>query len=227
MSDAGYSMLGAGTWGWPREMLWGRMWEGGSCLGTHVRINDFKIKKKKREVIPMHTHTQHTHTHTVYVYIYIYPYVWVKWSKSHLVVSDSLLPHGLYSPWNSPGHNTGVGSLSLLQGIFPTQGLNPGLLHCRQILYPWATREVQEYWSGYPTLLQWIFPTQESNQGLLHCRWILYQLSYQDGKGNNWEYTVHCFIYSFIMNVWRRKGKSMTSLPLMYHSLVLAKGLVP
>ena len=38
-------------------------------------------------------------------------------------------------PWNSLGKNTGVGSLSLLQGIFPTQGLNPGLLHCRQILY--------------------------------------------------------------------------------------------
>ena len=43
--------------------------------------------------------------------------------------------HGLYSPRNSPRQNTGVGSLSLLQGIFPTQGLNPGLLHCRQILY--------------------------------------------------------------------------------------------
>ena len=39
------------------------------------------------------------------------------------------------SPCNSLGQNTGVGSLSLLQGIFPTQGLNPGLLHCRQILY--------------------------------------------------------------------------------------------
>ena len=47
------------------------------------------------------------------------------------VVSDSLRPYGLYSPWNSPGQNTGVGSLSLLQGIFPTQGLSPDLLHCR------------------------------------------------------------------------------------------------
>ena len=44
-------------------------------------------------------------------------------------------PHGLYSPWNSPGQNTEVGSLSLLQRIFPTQGLNPGLQHCRHILY--------------------------------------------------------------------------------------------
>ena len=50
-------------------------------------------------------------------------------------MSDSLQPQGLDSPWNSPGQNTGVGSLSLLQGIFPTQGLNPGLLHCRRILY--------------------------------------------------------------------------------------------
>ena len=45
------------------------------------------------------------------------------------------MSHGLYSPWNSPGQNTGVGSFSLLQGIFPTQGLNPGLSHSRQILY--------------------------------------------------------------------------------------------
>jgi len=51
------------------------------------------------------------------------------------VMSDSYQPHGLYSPWNSPGQNTGVGSFSLLQEIFPTQGLNPGLPHCRWILY--------------------------------------------------------------------------------------------
>ena len=62
-------------------------------------------------------------------------------SESHSVVSDSLQPHGLYSPWNSPGQNTGVGSLSLLQGIFPTQGLNPGLLHCRRILYQLSHKE--------------------------------------------------------------------------------------
>ena len=45
MSDTGYSILGAGAWGWPREMLWGGKWEGGSCMGTHVRIKDFKIWK--------------------------------------------------------------------------------------------------------------------------------------------------------------------------------------
>ena len=48
---------------------------------------------------------------------------------------DSLRPHGLYSPWNSLGQNTGVGNFSLLRGIFPTQQLNWGVLHCRQILY--------------------------------------------------------------------------------------------
>ena len=56
-------------------------------------------------------------------------------SQSHSVVSNSLWPHEPYSPWNSPGQNTGVGSLSLLQGIFPAQGSNPDLPHCRRILY--------------------------------------------------------------------------------------------
>ena len=59
----------------------------------------------------------------------------VKWSESRSVMSNSLQHHGLYNPWNSPGQNTGVGSCSLLQGIFPTQGSNPGLPHCRWILY--------------------------------------------------------------------------------------------
>ena len=60
----------------------------------------------------------------------------------------------LLCPWNFPGQNTGVGSHSLLQGIFPTQGLNPGLLLGRQILYCWATREtpgshdITSLWDG-------------------------------------------------------------------------------
>ena len=55
----------------------------------------------------------------------------------------------LYSPWNSPGQNTGVGSLFLLQGISPTQGSNPGLLHCRRILYQLSHH-------GSPRILEWI-----------------------------------------------------------------------
>ena len=59
---------------------------------------------------------------------------------SSSVVSDSLRPHGLWPTrllclWNSPGKNTGVGCHFFLQGIFLTQGLNLGFLHCRQILY--------------------------------------------------------------------------------------------
>ena len=59
---------------------------------------------------------------------------------SHSVVSDCLQPHGLQparllSPWDFLGKNTGVDCHFLLQGIFLTQGSNPGLLHCRQILY--------------------------------------------------------------------------------------------
>jgi len=68
-----------------------------------------------------------------------------------------------------------VGSLSLLQGIFPTQGSNPDLLHYRQILYQLSHK-------GSPRILEWVaypfssgFPTQESNWDLLHCRQILYQ----------------------------------------------------
>ena len=68
-------------------------------------------------------------------------------SESCSVVSDSLRPHGLYSPWNSPGQNTGVGSL--LQGIFPTQGSNPGLSHCRWIFY-------QPSHQGSPRILEWV-----------------------------------------------------------------------
>ena len=70
-------------------------------------------------------------------------------SERHSVLSDSLRPHGLCSPWNSLGQNTGGGSLSLLQGIFLTQGLNPGLSHCRRILYQLSHK-------GSPRTLGWV-----------------------------------------------------------------------
>ena len=76
--------------------------------------------------------------------------LWTEWSESRPVVSDCLWPHGLYSQWNSLGLNTGVGSLSLHQDIFPTQESNPGLPHCRQILYQMShggsPREHEKYW---------------------------------------------------------------------------------
>ena len=102
------------------------------------------------------------------------------------VVFNSLRPYGLqptrlFCPQDSSGKNTGVGCHALLQGIFPTQGLNEGLSHCRQILYCLSHQ-------GSPRILEWvtnlfllqgIFLIQELNRGLLHCRWLLYQLSYQ------------------------------------------------
>ena len=73
-------------------------------------------------------------------------------SGSCSVVSNSLQTHGLYSPWNSPGQNTGVGSLFRLQEFFPTQRLNPGLPNCRWILYqlshkgsPWGYSGCHDY----------------------------------------------------------------------------------
>ena len=75
------------------------------------------------------------------------------------VVSDSLWPHRLYSPRNSPGQNTGVGRLSLLQGIFPTKGLNSGLQHCRWILSQLSHK-------GSPRILAWVaYPFSSVSSG--------------------------------------------------------------
>ena len=88
-----------------------------------------------------------------------------------------LRPHVLFSPWNSPGQNTGVGSLSLLQGII--KGSNLGFQHCGRILYQLSHK-------GSPRILAWVaYPfssgSSQPRNGtrVLHCRWILYQLSYQ------------------------------------------------
>ena len=100
-------------------------------------------------------------------------------SESRSVMSYSLWPHGLNSPWDSPGKNTRVGSHSLFQGIFSTQGSNLGLLHCTQILYQLSHQESHNTGVDSLFLLQQISPTQELNPGLLHCRQILHWLSYE------------------------------------------------
>ena len=69
-------------------------------------------------------------------------------SESCSVLSNSLRPHGPYSTWSVLGQNTEVGSLSLLQGIFPTQGSNLGVPHCRWILYQLSHQE-------NPRILEW------------------------------------------------------------------------
>ena len=89
-------------------------------------------------------------------------------SESRSVVSHSWWPHGIYSPWNSAGQNTAVGSLSFFQGIFPTQGSKPSLPHCRQILYQLSHK-------GSPRILEWVaYPfarvsSQPRNQTGVSC----------------------------------------------------------
>ena len=76
----------------------------------------------------------------------LFPNYWtikILWSESCSVVSNSLRPHGLYS------QNTGVGRLSLLQGIFPTQGLNKHFPHCRRIVYHLSHK-------GSPRIMEWV-----------------------------------------------------------------------
>ena len=94
------------------------------------------------------------------------------------VVSDSLRPHRLYSPWNSPGQNAGVGSHSLFQRIFSTQRSNPHLPHCGQILYLVSHK-------GSPSILEWVaYPfsrrsTRNPTQVSCIAGGLFYHLSYQ------------------------------------------------
>ena len=70
------------------------------------------------------------------------------------------------SPWNSPGHNTGGDSLFLFQGIFPTQGSNLGLPHCKWILY-------QLSHEGSPRILEWVsYPFSSSSSLLKNWTWV-------------------------------------------------------
>ena len=80
----------------------------------------------------------------------------------------------------TPGQNTGVGSLSLLQGNLPNPGIEPrSPVLWADSLPAEPQRKPKNTGVGSLSLLQLIFPIQELNWGLLHCRWILYQLSYQ------------------------------------------------
>ena len=120
-------------------------------------------------------------------------------SESHSVVSDSLRPHALYSPWNSPHQNTGVGSLSLLQRIFPIQGSNPGLLHCRRILY-------QLNHKGSPRILEWVaypfssgssWPRNRTrvscNAGGFFTNWAIREAKVKEKKKRREEGKPECF----------------------------------
>ena len=101
-------------------------------------------------------------------------------SESHSVISNSLQPHGLIQQsmeFSRPGYWSGQPLPS--PGIFPTQGSNSGLPHCRQIYLPDEPQgKPKNTGVGSLSLLQRIFPTLESNSGFLNRRQIFYQLSY-------------------------------------------------
>ena len=136
-------------------------------------------------------------------------------SESCLVVSDSAIPiHLLCSPWNSPGQNTGVGSCSLLQGIFSTQGSNPGIPHCRQILYQLSHQ-------GSPRILEPIpspgdLPNPGIESGFPALQADSYQLSYQGSPGavnyltkiiHSCEYILECQSPSYGISVSLKEKK--------------------
>ena len=96
-----------------------------------------------------------------------------KWSDSRSVESDSLGPRGLYSPWNSPGQNTRVGIQ--IQGIFSSQGSNPGVPHCRLILYKLRHQ-------GSPRILERVaypFSSGSARPRVYIAGRFFYQLSYE------------------------------------------------
>ena len=121
----------------------------------------------------------------------------VTWYSMKVKVTQpcpTLRPHGLYSPWNSPGQNAKVGSLSLFQDIFPIQGWDPDLLHCRQTLYQLSHKGSQEYWSREP------IPSPEINPGspALQVDSLLTELSGKSWYSGKWNIY---FLYNIILTL--------------------------
>ena len=110
-------------------------------------------------------------------------------------MSSSLWPHGLYParllcPWNSPDKNAGVGCHSFLQGIFPTQGLNSGLLHCRQIFFlpselPGKLILITMYLIACSFSIKWVFSR------FLLTEYIKFTSSYCYNKGGKMVSFIH------------------------------------
>ena len=96
--------------------------------------------------------------HGMFLYLYVFCFlssvlIFYLSGKEKVVQSRltlcNPLDYTVYGIWNSPGQNTGMGSLSLIPRIFPTQGSNTGLTHCRRILYQLADK-------GSPRIQQWV-----------------------------------------------------------------------
>ena len=116
---------------------------------------------------------------------------WVGLNRYRSVVSDSLRPHGC--PWNSPGQNTGVGNLSLLQGIFPTQGSNPGIEPRSPALQadsspaevPGKPRADESLYMGCPAQVRWYPFSHPTLWGLTPATATCSGTMRTDGRGCN------------------------------------------
>ena len=89
---------------------------------------------------------------------------------------------GLYNPWYSPGQSTGVCRCSLLQGIFPTQGSNPGIPHWRQILYQLSHQGSSQPVFYYKTDVNFLQGRNINNLRNLHIKEISISVSVRDEK---------------------------------------------
>ena len=150
---------------------------------------------------------------TVSVYLSCLNYQLVKLVKWKILCRVQLfVTPGLYSPWNSPGQNTRVGSLSLLQGIFPTQGSNPVLPHCRRILYQLSHKES-------PTILEWV--TYPFSKGFSRPRNWTRVSCIAGGFFTNWAIrealvinnTLKIMLVWTIYFLWSQSGWQIPSLP--------------
>ena len=138
------------------------------------------------------------------------PFIEYRESENCSVMSDSLQLHG---PWDSPGQNSGVGSLSLLQGIFPIQGSNSGLLHCRWIVY-------QLSHTGSPRIREWVAYPFSSGSSRPGNRTGVSCLA--GGFFTNWairEALTEYIIPQFKKNLKERGTEQVLSLWLNFHKL--------
>ena len=121
-------------------------------------------------------------------------------------------------PWKSPGQNTGVRSLSLLQGVVPTQGSSPGLPHCRQILYHQGSPRILE-WVAYPFSSRFSWPRNQTGvsciAGRFFTSWAIREA--QVGKGTFKQYSLpqidkDCEIWKYWILVKMRRNRNLQSL---------------
>ena len=132
---------------------------------------NFKQEISTQKIINSTLRNQPNRNEDIYLYKYVYENIpssiihnsqKLFESESRSVLSDSLRPHGLYSPWNSPGQNTGVGSLFLLQGSLLNPGVEPRSPALQADSLPAEPQEKPKNTGvGGLSLLQQIFPIQE------------------------------------------------------------------